>query len=53
MQRLSIPSPFARHTGHALGTNRIRPLYENDVERPFADSPVALAVTSNLPILRG
>jgi hypothetical protein len=52
-QMLSIPSQFARHTGHALGTNRIRQLCENDVERQFADSYVALAVTSHLHILRG
>jgi transposase len=51
-QMLSIQSQFARHTGHALGTNRIRQLCENDVERQFADSYVALAVTSNLHILR-
>jgi transposase len=51
-QMLSIQSQFARHTGHALGTNRIRQLCENDVERQFADAHVALAVTSNLRILR-
>jgi hypothetical protein len=51
-QMLSIQSPFARHTGHALGTNRIRQLCENDVERQFADAHVALAVTSNVRILR-
>jgi transposase len=51
-QMLSIQSQCARHTGHALGTNRIRQLCENDVERQFADGHVALAVTSNLHILR-
>jgi hypothetical protein len=50
---LSIPSPFARHTGHALGTNRIRHLCANDVERPFAAAHVALAVTRQLRIRRG
>jgi transposase len=52
-QMLSIPSPFARHTGHALGANRIRQLGAHDLERQFADVHVALAVTSNLRILRG
>jgi transposase len=51
-QMLSIQSQFARHTGHALGANRIRQLCESDIERPFADAHVALAVTSNLRILR-
>jgi transposase len=51
-QMLSIQSLFARHTGHALGANRIRQLCEHDLERQFADVHVALAVTSNLRILR-
>jgi transposase len=51
-QMLSIQSQFARHTGHALGANRIRQLCESDIERQFADAHVALAVTSNLRILR-
>jgi transposase len=51
-QRLSIQSPFARHTGHAPGANRIRQLCEHDLERQFADVHVAVAVTSNLRILR-
>lgn len=49
---LSIQSLFARYTGHAPGANRIRQLCEHDLERQFADVHVALAVTSNLRILR-
>jgi transposase len=52
MQRLSIPSQFARHTGHAPGANQIRQLCEHDLARQFADVYVALAVTSHLRILR-
>jgi len=51
-QRLSIQSQFARHTGHAPGANRIRQLCESDMEHQFADAHVAVAVTSNLRILR-
>jgi transposase len=51
-QMLSIQSLFARYTGHALGTNQIRQLCKHDLERQFADVHVALAVTSNLRILR-
>jgi transposase len=51
-QMLSIQSQFARHTGHARGANRIRQLCESDIERQFAEAHVALAVTSNLRILR-
>jgi transposase len=51
-QMLSIQSQFARHSGHAPGANRLRQLGEHDLERQFADAHVALAVTSNLRILR-
>ena len=51
-QMLSIQSQFARHTGQTPGANRIRQLGEDDIGRQFADAHVALAVTSNLRILR-
>ena len=51
-QMLSIPSPFARPTGHAPGANRIRQLCAHDLERQCADVHVALAGTSNLRSLR-
>ena len=51
-QRLSSPALFARYTGHARGTNQIRPLGEHDLARQFAAVHVALAVTSHLRILR-
>jgi hypothetical protein len=51
-QRLSSPALFARYTGHARGTNQIRPLGEHDLARQFAEVHVALAVTSHLRIRR-
>jgi transposase len=51
--RLSIPSPCARHRGHAPGAHRIRQLCEPDLERQFADVHVALAVTRHRRLLRG
>jgi transposase len=51
-QMLSIQALFARHTGHALGANRIRQRCAHDRARQVAEVHVALAVTSNLRILR-
>jgi len=49
---LSIGSQFARHTGHARSAKGLRNLREADIESRFADANVALALTSNLRILR-
>lgn len=51
-QILSIGSQFARHTGRSLSANGIRKLREEEVASRFADANVALALTSNLSILR-
>jgi transposase len=51
-QMLSIGSQFARYTGHALSAKGMRNLSEAEIESRFANANVALALTSNLHMLR-
>jgi transposase len=51
-QMLSLGSQFARHTGRSLGAKGLRNLCEAAIESRFTDANVALALTSNLRILR-
>lgn len=51
-QMLSIGSQVARHTGRSLSANGIRKLTDEEIKSHFANPHVALALISNLTILR-
>ena len=51
-QMLSIQSQFSRHTGHSISANRVRQLSDDEVDQRLPNVHEALAVKSNLAVLR-
>jgi transposase len=48
----AVQNLLARNRGHSLGANRIKRLTDGDVERLLPDADLALAVKSNLAVIR-